>query len=292
VNPFDLRGPEFLLFYIGLSALVIIGVVMLRRKAESGPIPRLDLSDPLLIAFLRGGHSEAMRVAAVSLVDRGLLLCSGTSLQTAPHVRSESVRRPIEKALLERFVVTGEAASMFDDSKLKSTLNQYEQTLRKVRLLPDESITFGRRVIFATAFLILAGVGLSKLYLALARGRSNVCFLIILVVVAIVFAAKQAFPRLTETGKVVLEDVKNLYSELRGRASFLQTGGATIEPMMLAAVYGVGALRGDGFDYTHTLFPRATKDSNNSSSFGGSCGSSCGSSCGGGCGGGCGGCGS
>jgi hypothetical protein len=61
VNPFDLRGPEFLLFYTALSALVIIAVVMLRRKAESGPIPRIDLSDPLLIAFLRGGHSEAMR---------------------------------------------------------------------------------------------------------------------------------------------------------------------------------------------------------------------------------------
>src|ERR1051325_9359604 len=179
----------------------------------------------------------------------GVQTCALPILQTAPHVRSQSGLRPIEKALLERFVKTGEAASMFDDSKLKSTLNEYEQTLKKVRLLPDESITFGRRVIFGAAFLILAGVGFSKLYLALARGRSNVFFLIILVIVAIVAAAKQAFPRLTETGKVMLEDVKNLYSELRGRASFLQTGGATIEPMMLAAVYGVGALRGDGFAY-------------------------------------------
>jgi len=181
-------------------------------KYESGPIPRIDLSDPLLIAFLRGGHSEAMRVAAVSLIDRGLLHCAGTRLETASLTRSESVRRPIEKALLEKFVVSGEVASMFDDSRLKSTLKQYEETLKKVRLLPDESITLGRTVIFGTALLILTGVGLSKLYLALARGRPNVCFLIILVIVAVVFAAKQSFPRLTETGNVVLEGVRNLYS--------------------------------------------------------------------------------
>jgi len=153
-----------------------------------------------------------MRVAAVSLIDRGLLHCAGTRLETASLTRSESVRRPIEKALLEKFVVSGEVASMFDDSRLKSTLKQYEETLKKVRLLPDESITLGRTVIFGTALLILTGVGLSKLYLALARGRPNVCFLIILVIVAVVFAAKQSFPRLTETGNVVLEGVRNLYS--------------------------------------------------------------------------------
>lgn len=292
MNPFDLRGPEFLLFYVGLSVVVIIGMVMLRRKLESGPTPRIDLSDPLLIAFLRGGYSEAMRVAAVSLIDRGLLTCSGTSLKTATHARMESVRRPIEKHLLAKFVVSGEVASMFDDSTLKSTLYPYEQTLKKVRLLPDGSVTQVRTLIFACAFFILGGVGISKLFLALARGRPNVCFLIVLVIVAIVIAAKQAYPRLTETGKALLEDVRNLYSELKDRAALLKPGGATIEPMMLAAVFGVGALAGQGFAYTRTLFPRAKKKSDSSSSCGSACGSSCGSSCGGGCGGGCGGCGS
>jgi hypothetical protein len=128
VNPFNLSGPEFLFFYIGFAALVIIESVFLRRKYESGSPPRIDLSDPLLIAFLRGGHSEAMRVATVSLVDRGLLLCVATRLETAPHARPESVRRPIERAILEKFVSSGDADSMFADSKLKSALGQLDSS--------------------------------------------------------------------------------------------------------------------------------------------------------------------
>jgi len=299
VNPFDFSGPDFLIFYVGLCAVLIVGSVILRRKIESAPTPRLDLSDPLLIAFLRGGHAEALRVAAVSLIDRGLLTCSGTRLQTAPHARPESVRRPVEKELLKKFVSANEAASMFDDSKLKSTCKEYEQTLKKVGLLPDDYITRVRAMIFGLVALTLGGIGFAKLIVALGRGRTNVCFLIILVIAAIMIAARQLFPRLTESGQAMLESVRQLYSELRDRAGFLQPGGATIEPMMLAAVFGVGALAGEGFAYTRTLFPRAKQASAASgSSCGSSCGvsgcgsSSCGSSCGGGCGGGCGGCGS
>ena len=44
MNPFDLRGPEFLLFYFCFSLVVIIAIVVLRRRAESGDAPRIDLS--------------------------------------------------------------------------------------------------------------------------------------------------------------------------------------------------------------------------------------------------------
>ena len=294
MNPFDFSGPAFLVFYVVLSALVIGGIVLLRRWFESPQTPRIDLSDPLLIAFLRGGHSETMRVAAVSLIDRGLLICSGTRLQTAARVRAEAVRRPIEKALIEKFTLGGEATSMFNDWKLKSVCEEYEYKLKKVRLLPDDSVTLVRITVFASALLILAGVGITKLMLAFERGRPNVCFLVVLVVIAIVIAAKKSFPRLTESGTAMLQDVKHLYRDLKDRSFQLKPGGATIEPMMLAAVYGVGALAGDGFGYTKTLFPRAKKSSESScaSGCGSACGSSCGSSCGGGgCGGGCGGCG-
>ena len=298
MNPFDFTGPVFLFFYIGLSVVVILGVVGLRRKAEYASTPRIDLSDPLLIAFLRGGHPEAMRVAAVSLIDRGLLVCSGTRLETAKHARSASVERPIDKALLERFVSSREAAPMFKDNNLKAALDPYEQTLKKVGLLPDDTITEIRTVIFGFALVILGGVGLAKLLVALDRGRPNVCFLIVLIIVSIWIASKKAFPRLTESGKAMLQDVRSLYSGLRDRPSSQELGSASIEPMMLAAVFGIGALYGSDFDYTKKLFPRAHQSSSCGSGAGGaSCGSSGGSSggssCGGGgCGGGgCGGCG-
>ena len=296
MNPFDLRGPEFLLFYIGLSVLVIIACLIVRLQLESANAPRIDLSDPLLIAYLRGGHTEAMRVAVVSLIDRGLLVCTGTRLQTAKHARAETVRRPIEKALLSKFASSNEVTSMFDDSQLQTMCYEYEETLRRVRLLPDDFITGVRSTIFGCAILILGGIGVIKLIVAFSRGRTNVGFLFILIIVAIVIAAKLSFPRLTQSGKNMLADLRNLYSGLRDRSSFLKPGGATLEPMMLAAVFGVGALAGEGFAYTRSLFPRALKTTNSSScagSCGSSCGSTCGSSCGGGgCGGGCGGCGS
>jgi uncharacterized protein (TIGR04222 family) len=296
VNPFDLPGPEFLVFYIILTIAVAIGLVVSRRQLESGPTPRLDVSDPLLIAFLRGGHAEAMRVATVSLIDRGLLTCTSKTIESAKHANAASVRRPIEKELLRKFSASGQAASMFTDDALKSTFDEYEQRLRELRLLPDDYIDRGRQVIFGIALVILGGVSGLKILIALSRGRTNVFFLIILTVIAIYIVTKLSFPRLTQTAKNLLADLKQIYWDLKSRASLIQPGGATLEPMMLAAVFGVGALSGNAFSYARTLFPKADSGAGTwGASCGSSCGggSSCGSSCGGGgCGGGCGGCGS
>jgi uncharacterized protein (TIGR04222 family) len=298
MNPFDLTGPQFLVFYLGLSALVIIALVLTRKYTESFRAPKLDLSDPYLIAYLRGSAPEALGVAAVSLIDRGLLVATGTQLKTAEKASPDAVRRPIEKELLHRFKRADEATVIFDDSRLRATCKPFEQTLKNAGLLPNEQIQNSRLTRLLIACVIVGGVGSIKLLVALARGRTNVWFLVILMVVTLVIAFKLSFPRLTESGKAMIADLQNLYSGLKDRALLLPTGGATIEPMMLAAVFGVGALAGPSFAYTHSLFPRAAnQQAVSSSSCGSSCGSSCsssscGSSCGGGgCGGGCGGCG-
>ncbi|MCA1576115.1 MAG: TIGR04222 domain-containing membrane protein [Acidobacteria bacterium] len=300
MNPFDLTGPQFLVFYIGLSALALIAIVLTRKYAESSPPPKLDLSDPYLIAYLRGAEPETLRVAAVSLIDRGLLVATGTQLKTADKASPDSVRRPIEKELLHRFKRADEATAIFEDARLRATCKPLEQTLKNAGLLPNEQIHSSRMARLLIACAVIAGVGVVKVLVALSRGRTNIWFLVILMLVAIVIAIKISFPRITESGKAMIADLQNLYSGLKDRALFLQTGGATIEPMMLAAVFGVGALAGPSFAYTHALFPRATanQQTGSSSSCGSSCNSvSCGSSdggggCGGGgCGGGCGGCG-
>jgi len=261
VNPFDLRGPEFLLFYIILCAVVFLALFLIRRAIESDSPPKVDVGDPCLIAYLRGGEKETLQVALVSLIDRGLLVLTGTQIKRADNAAPSAVRRPIEKALMETYAKPG---------------------------------TRARWLCFTLAFFLLGLVGASKIYIALERGRTNVQFLIILMVVAFVIAAKVSFPRLTARGTAMLKDVQTLYAGLKDRAASLRPGGATIEPMMLAAAFGVGALAGEGFAYTATLFPRPRRSSGGSSwGDSGSGGSSCGSSCGGGgCGGGCGGCGS
>ena len=296
MNPFDLPGPEFLLFFIGLSALALIALVVTRKLAESSVAPKLDLSDPYLIAYLRGAEPETLRVATVSLIDRGLLIASGTQLKTADSASADAVRRPIEKELLRRFKRADEATAIFDDSRLQATCKPYEQTLKHAGLLPSESIVGARWTRLLIVCAVLGGVAIVKILIALERGRTNVWFLIILAVVAILIAAKISFPRLTESGKAMIGDLQNLYAGLKDRSLFLRTGGTTIEPMMLAAVFGVGALESADFAFTRVLFPRAQAAAQSTSTCGSSTAgwydaSSCGSSCGGGCGGGCGGCG-
>lgn len=300
MNPFYLPGPQFLLFYSIFAALVIAVMVIWRQRAERYGAPKIDLSDPYLIAYLRGGETEVLRVATVSLIQRGLLVSAGTQIQRAENASPDSVHRPIEQALLKKYTHFGAVSKMFKDRGLKSVCAVYGNTLRTARLLPDNTVLHARQTRLVITCLVLGGGGLPKVIYALSQGRINVAFLIILMIVAIVIAHQLSFPRLTASGKTLLEDVQSLYSELRDRAPFLHRGGVGTESMMLAAAFGVGALAGQEFAYTQTLFPRVKKQDKGSCASEGGCGggcsssatssSSCGSSCGGG-GGGCGGCG-
>jgi uncharacterized protein (TIGR04222 family) len=285
MNPFDLRGPEFLLFYFFFSLVVILAIVILRRRAESGDAPKIDLGDPYLIAYLRGGENEALRVAVISLVDRGLLLMNEQRLRRANHVTNDMAPHPLEYEVLKKFGVQGEAGAIFKDDRLKATFQPYRQKLEFAGLLPDAAARQSRWIRFLLAFMALCGVGAIKIEIGLSLGRP-VGFLIVMMIVALIAAACAAFPRLTARGKAMLADIRNLCSGLKTRVNSSYPGSSPAELAMFAAVFGVGALAATPFAYARTLFPQATSSS--------SCGSSCGSSDGGGGdgGGGCGGCGS
>lgn len=123
MNPFDLPGPQFLLFYFVLSAVVLTTLGLTRRAVESSKTPPFDvgLSDPYLIAYLRGGKNEALRVATVSLIDRGFFEVKDTEIVTKKKTDVELVKRPIEKKLLEKFRTKKEASSIFDDPSLEAS---------------------------------------------------------------------------------------------------------------------------------------------------------------------------
>src|SRR5215212_9798794 len=97
--PFDLPGPQFLVFYGVFAAVILLVVLVLTRYTEDGAPPRVNLSDPYGIAYLRGGKNEALRIATVSLIDRGLLSVQGEMLVTAQDTAPALVQRTIEKAL-------------------------------------------------------------------------------------------------------------------------------------------------------------------------------------------------
>ena len=278
MNPFDLRGPEFLLFYFCFSLAVIIAIVVFRRRAESGDAPRMDLSDPYLIAYLRGGREEALRVSVISLVDRGMLVMDGRLVRRADNVAYDMVGRPMERAVLEKFRVPGKAVTVLESRNLTQVFQFYQDSLERLGLLPDAAVFNARLMRLLPGLAALLVVGVIKIQIGLSLERP-VGFLFMMMIVAIVIAAAMSFPRLTARGKAILEDVTNLYSGLRTQVNSFRPGSASAELTMFAAVFGVAALAESPLGYTQTLFPQTTS----------SCGSSDG---GGGCGGGgCGGCG-
>src|SRR6266403_4576227 len=106
MNPFDLSGPAFLVFYICLALIVIIALKLAIDESEGGAPRALPLSDPYQIAWLRGGTPEAARIAVLSLTDRGLLAVQGDNLVNFGSGRS-FVRQPLESAILARCAQSG-----------------------------------------------------------------------------------------------------------------------------------------------------------------------------------------
>ena len=55
MNPFELPGPQFLVFYAALGVALAIALVLVRRAYEPDASVAVQLTDPYEIACLRGG---------------------------------------------------------------------------------------------------------------------------------------------------------------------------------------------------------------------------------------------
>lgn len=314
-NPFNFAGPQFLLFYAVLSVVVLAVVRNLRRKRERETVADRrallseKMTDPYLIAYLRGGREEALRVAMVSLIDRGYLKVVDGQVQSTGREQSE-LRKPFEKKMVQFFAKQQTAQQVFQWSFPE--LDEYEKMLAHRRLLPDLAIRSMRGTVWIMAASLLVSVAAIKVFIGISRDRP-VSFLIVMALIVQVILYKVLHPRMTELGFWFLGETRNLFESLKLRSSQIRPGGSTAELALLTAVFGVGALAGTEFAWSKKLFPKAQSGTTDSkatfSSCGSSCGSSsdsgssdsgssdsgsssCGSSCGGGCGGGCGGCGS
>lgn len=120
MNPFDLPGPQFLNFYMILGCIVLVALYYARKFSESGNIPKLDYSDPYLIAYLRDGEIAAIRVAIVSLIDRGLLQAVDDRVEVTNPTATEIVHRPIEKAILNHAKYSNSLDALFESSSVKA----------------------------------------------------------------------------------------------------------------------------------------------------------------------------
>lgn len=296
MNPFDLTGPPFLLFFAILSLLVLFGMWFFRKALEGGNSPAFDTSDAYLIAYLRGGVTEAARVATVSLIERKLLTSAADGKVTIQKHTKDGAHNFFEQAVLSYFARSTDAVGLFQDPGVKLAGDGYDERLRQLGALPSAGQKTQRLILFAVGLGFLLGGGILKIDLALERGHSNIGFLILFMIVDVVAAIGVGFPRLTALGSAMVQDLQSLYGRMKP-AKKSKSHGNPNEAVMIAAVFGIAAMPPLAYPYVYQLFPKASASS--SSSCGSTCGSSSssgdsggGSSCGGGCGGGCGGCGS
>jgi uncharacterized protein (TIGR04222 family) len=288
---FELPGPAFLGAY-GALVLVTLGLMILaRRLGEGGPVPRLDLVDPGLLAALRGGSDEATRVTMVSLIDRGLLVAEpgGDARKVVAAPGAEKMaRRGLELAILRRANVPVVPLSVGWGPEVAAAARAHEAELERLGLLPSPAQRTRRTLILAAALAVVVGAALIKVDMAVDRGHPF-AFLVVAAVLGVILLVKRARPRRTVRGDRFMRDLETLFDGLKRRAAQVRPGGATAEAVMLAAVFGIAALPSQGFGAIHGLFPQPVRQG--SGDGGGSSGG--GSSCGGGGGcGGCGGCGS
>lgn len=308
MNPFDLRGPEFLLFYFVFACVVLLVLILLRRFDEQPSALKPPLDDPYLVAFLRGGEDEALRVTTLSLIDRGLLKLksSGASIFSSeaenrleiadPHA-IDTAKRPIEKSVLEAFKTAQPIGTTLQSLVGCQACVDYAANLEGLGLLPGPDTRAARNRRLWVAVAILLGVAVLKILIALSRGRTNILFLIIMSVLAAYVTSRLSNPFRTARGEKFLQDVRSLFGTLKLRASSLRPGGATADLVWLASAFGLAEVSPILFPQVSALIKRPPqREGHSGGDFFHSCGSSTcgGGGCGGGgCGGGgCGGCGS
>lgn len=291
-NPFDLRGPEFLVFYLFLGSLTLLAAGWLRWSHEADSSPARPLHDYLQIAFLRGGAVEAVSVAILSLIDRGLLTIEGnTQVRAVREDASEGVSKATERWILQRSRTVSETTDLVSDSIVTGAASrECEAALVDHGLMPNDAQRVRRQLLFLLATLMLVAVAGIKIMVAVSRGRSNIVFLLIATVGFVALVGFVTHPRRTPAGSALLADLRTLFAGLRERARAGEPFTNGSDFALFAAVFGVSAALSVRPEAT-VLFQRRTTSSFGSYC-GSTCGSSCGSSCGGGCGGGCGGCGS
>jgi uncharacterized protein (TIGR04222 family) len=298
-------GPHFLVFYGIVIAITLLGCALVVHvsRSEPGlpPPPVPPEPDPYEIAYLRGGVNELTRAVVFNLIQRGYLCVEeekkrlGSTEQRILHHPKHPDPRHLsapERRAFDWFRTPHTVAEIFRadlPSLIEPYAASYEQSLRAQGLLADPEQQGSGCGTWLTGAAVIAGLGGYKLAVAVARGRHNVGFLILMGIVGLVLLGAVCFRsrRLTARGQAYLRQVQLAFEGLKRRAPHLAPGVPDPALALLVGVFGVAALTGTPYDYYNRMFRQ-------SESSGGSCGSGCGSSCGGGgCGGGgCGGCGS
>jgi len=305
-NPLDLRGPEFLDFYLvyGIGVFLLAGLARLlwHRAYEAAPgasrwAPGIYPAegDAYALAYLRGGTREVAVTVLGRLIAEGFFILEGEGLRQ-PQSPGANLSRlsPLEQAALDTVssALSSHPLGLAPPQALSRVEGELEPRMADLRreleasgLLPGDDQRRGYRMIGLGAILLVTGLGLAKLAVALARGRSNVQILIVLMIVATFLGLKlMQLPARTAEGARYLKWLRESHHGLMQMVSTGRRPGYG-ELALVAGIFGLEMVPGLT-TLRQALIPPPPAGSDGGSSC------SSGSGCGGGCGGGgCGGCG-
>jgi len=322
INPLNLRGPEFLGFYVLWGAGVFLLARLLRaflnRAGETPAGPRWSPGiypsevDAPAIAMLRSGPEEVARVILGKLVAEGFLVLNGSAIGLpTPPPQDRSRLAPLDEEVLRAVSAAAGGAGAGIGARealsrtvcdLKSRLEPIREELESAGLAPGPEQRRGYHFLGLAFLLMVTGLGAAKLLVALARGRSNIQFLLLLMAGSLALSVLlMKPPRQTGAGTRYLEWLRRSHE---GLAILLSDGRRQSfgELTLVTAIFGIGYLPMlSSLQAALVPPPRARSDGDGGGFFDSGCSSgggssscsSCSSGCGGGggCGGGCGGCG-
>ena len=277
MNPLDLPGPAFLLFYVVCAGGACIAVHRSNRASEpdvpTGTVP----TDPLSIAYLRGGVSEVIRVTALALLERGVLALGPADTLRVIARGPDLPTSVVDGALCHAVTASGgDASALFSDQRLAAIIaEQARPRLERAGLVPDAVGRERRKHRALTAMAGILTLAAVKVAVALHRGHDNVLFLVMAAGAFAVTLWALTGRSTTRAGDRALAYLRHTFEPVRARAQ-----GRAHPPVedlaVVAAVFGLSAVPDVPYARVGALQPRQAAD-----------GSGCG---GGGCGG-CGGCG-
>jgi uncharacterized protein (TIGR04222 family) len=241
MNPFDWRGPEFLLFYLLLAAVALAAEWWLKRVRESSPGEAFSLGNPYLIAYLQGAEPAVARAAIASLIARDAMVNGGRKLAVKRRAEDDL---PVEKAVLvalrDPIKHTRAVSKVCANSDFQKACGEFQTRAERANLVPGTDVLKARRRDQLIVLIVLAGVAIVKMTLAVSRGHGNIWLLVLLSASACVAATLISRGRLTTFGQKTLEDVRHLYAEMPARVN---AGSLTSQEIgMTAGLFGLGLL--------------------------------------------------
>lgn len=305
-NPIgDMYGPQFLLFYGCVIAITLfVCWLLIQDPTKNQPLRLIPTApDPYEIAYLRFQKAGIASLALFNLLVQGYLQISEKSITHAPNHSDVCQLQPIEQQVFQKFAVPTAAITSLRSAteSVESYCHIYEQELHNEKLLYPANWQAWQIKVGLMGGMIITSLGGYKLIIALAKGRYNVGFLIIMAVVSIIwlFGQVNRRSRVSYRGYKYLQQLEEAFAPLKSKTKNFGVC-SPLEYNLLIALFGINALDGTTYkSYYQAFFPpmtssttKTTRRTRSSRYYSGSScsSSSCSSSsCGGG--GGCGGCG-